>query len=141
MKALTLRQAKELIGKVIEWSAPSAEGNSPYGGKAIIKEIKESYKPLVCTTIEGDDLSYAVCEEGIDIDYSDYGRGVSYRLATMTLLEFADHINSVGEWKLYFNDIIEQMGWADETGEDRGICSDGVDRLILNDNGVVVFED
>lgn len=80
MKALTLRQAKEIIGKVIEWSAPCAEGNSPYGGKANIKEIKEGYKPLVCTTIEGDDLSYAICEEGIDIDYSDYGRGVSYRV-------------------------------------------------------------
>ena len=140
MKALTLTQAKELIGKVIEWSAPCAEGNYPYGGKAIIKEVVEGKRPLVCTTIEGDDLTYALCEMGEDIDYSDYGRGVSYRPATMTLLEFADHINSVGEWKLYFNDIIEQMGWADETGVDRGVCSNEIDRLVLDDNGVVVFE-
>ena len=82
MKALTLRQAKDLlVGKVIEWSAPCWSGNHiPYGGKAIINEVKEGKKPLVCTTIEGDNLNYAICEDDNHIDYSDYGRGVMYRV-------------------------------------------------------------
>lgn len=80
MEALTISKAQELLDKTIEWSAPSAEGNAPYGGKAIINEVKEGKKPLVCTTIEGDDLSYGICENGVDIDYSDYGRGVMYRV-------------------------------------------------------------
>lgn len=83
MKALTLRQAKDLlIGKTIIWSAPCWSGNhQPYGGKAIINEVKKDDKrPLVCTTIEGDKLDYAFCQNGVDIDYSDYGRGVEYMI-------------------------------------------------------------
>lgn len=51
-----------------------------------------------------------------------------------TLEDFALLINSADEWKLEFNDIIEQNGWVDETGEERGICSDGVARLYFNDD-------
>jgi hypothetical protein len=80
MGKLTISKAQELLDKTIEWSAPSAEGNAPYGGKAIITDIKANARPLVCTTIEGDNLSLAICEDDIHIDYSDYGRGVMYRV-------------------------------------------------------------
>lgn len=80
MEKLTISKAQELLDKTIEWSAPSAEGNAPYGGKAIITDIKANARPLVCTTIEGDNLNYAICEDDIHIDYSDYGRGVMYRV-------------------------------------------------------------
>ena len=80
MEKLTISKAQELLDKTIEWSAPSAEGNTPYGGKAIITDIKANARPLVCTTIEGDNLSLAICEDDNHIDYSDYGRGVMYRV-------------------------------------------------------------
>ena len=80
MEKLTINKAQELLDKTIEWSAPSAEGNAPYGGKAIITDIQANSRPLICTTIEGDNLNYAICEDDIHIDYSDYGRGVMYRV-------------------------------------------------------------
>ena len=80
MKALTLSSAKELIGRTIVWSAPAAEGNATYGGKAIINAIKEGERPISATIIEGDNLNFAICEMGEDIDFSDYGRGVSFKV-------------------------------------------------------------
>lgn len=80
MKAMTLTAAQELIGKTIVWSAPAAEGNSTYGGKAIIEAVKEGKRPISATILEGDNLNFAICENGEDVDFSDYGRGVSYEL-------------------------------------------------------------
>jgi hypothetical protein len=80
MEELTINKAQDLLGKVIEWVAPAYEGNAPYGGKAIITDIQANARPLVCTTIEGDNLSLAICEDDNNIDYSDYGRGVMYRV-------------------------------------------------------------
>lgn len=80
MEGLTIDKAQELFDKTIEWTAPAAEGNAPYGGKAIITDIKANKRPLVCTILEGDNLNYAICEDDVNIDYSDYGRGVMYRV-------------------------------------------------------------
>ena len=80
MKALTLSLAQELIGKTIVWSAPAAEGNSTYGGKAVIEAVKEGERPISATIIEGDNLNFAICEMGEEIDFSDYGRGVSFKI-------------------------------------------------------------
>lgn len=80
MEKLTVNKAQELLGKTIEWSAPSVDDNAPYGGKAIITDIKANERPLVCTTIDGDNLNLAICDDDIHIDYSDYGRGVMYRV-------------------------------------------------------------
>lgn len=80
MKTMTLTTAQELIGKTIVWSAPAAEGNATYGGKAIIDSIKGGERPISATIIEGDNLNFAICEMGEDIDFSDYGRGVSYKV-------------------------------------------------------------
>lgn len=52
-----------------------------------------------------------------------------------TLEEFAELINSEDEWKQEFNEIIEQNGWADETGTEWGICSDENERIIFNEKG------
>lgn len=48
-----------------------------------------------------------------------------------TLEELRDFINSTKEWDLSVNDIIEENGWNDETGEDYGICSDDTRRLYF----------
>ncbi len=80
MEKLTINKAQELFGKTIQWSAPSAEGNTIYAGKAIINEVKKDKTPLDCTIVEGDNLNFAICINGVDIDYSDYGRGVTYRV-------------------------------------------------------------
>ena len=80
LEELTINRAQELFGKAIKWVAPAYEGNAPYGGKAIITDIKASNRPLVCTILEGDNLNYAICEDDIHIDFSDAGRGVMYRL-------------------------------------------------------------
>ena len=67
---LTVEVAKSLINKVISWRAPMDEENwdnydTPkfFGGKCIIKEINsDNRRALVCETISGNDLSYAILE-------------------------------------------------------------------------------
>ena len=67
---LTIENAKSLIGKTIVWRAPMDEENwddydTPkfFGGKCIIKEINsDNRRALVCETISGNDLGYAILE-------------------------------------------------------------------------------
>ena len=67
---LTIENAKNLAGKIISWRAPMDEENwddydTPkfFGGKCIIKEINsDNRRALVCETISGNDLSYAILE-------------------------------------------------------------------------------
>ena len=67
---LTVEVAKSLFNKVISWRAPMDEENwddydTPkfFGGKCIIKEINsDNRRALVCETISGNDLSYAILE-------------------------------------------------------------------------------
>ena len=67
---LTVEVAKTLVGKTISWRAPMDEENwddydTPkfFGGKCVIKEINSDNRhPLVCETISGNDLSYAILE-------------------------------------------------------------------------------
>ena len=67
---LTVEVAKTLVGKTISWRAPMDEENwddydTPkfFGGKCIIKEINSDKRlELVCETISGNDLSYAILE-------------------------------------------------------------------------------
>ena len=67
---LTVEVAKSLINKTIVWRAPMDEENWDYedtpkffGGKCIIKEINsDNRRALVCETISGNDLSYAILE-------------------------------------------------------------------------------
>lgn len=58
----------------------------------------------------------------------------------ITLQEFAEIINSADEWRLEFNDIIEQNGWVDETGNEFGICSNGEQRLVFNEAAEAVLK-
>ena len=67
---LTIEVAKTLVNKVISWRAPMDEENwddydTPkfFGGKCIVKEINsDKRRALVCKTISGNDLSYAILE-------------------------------------------------------------------------------
>ena len=67
---LTIEVAKTLVNKTIVWRAPMDEENwddydTPkfFGGKCIIKEINsDNRRALVCETISGNDLSYAILE-------------------------------------------------------------------------------
>ena len=67
---LTVEVAKTLINKTIVWRAPMDEENwddydTPkfFGGKCIIKEINsDNRRTLVCETISGNGLSYAILE-------------------------------------------------------------------------------
>lgn len=79
MKNLTIDIIPELFGKKIEWTAPSARGNEPYGGIAIITDLKASDRPIIADIIEGDNLNYAICVDDVNVDFSDEGRGVRYR--------------------------------------------------------------
>ena len=68
---LTVEVAKTLVGKIIIWRAPMDEENwddydtpKSFGGKCIIKEINsDNRSALVCETISGNDLSYAILED------------------------------------------------------------------------------
>ena len=67
---LTVEVAKTLVGKTISWRAPMDEENwddydTPkfFGGKCIIKKINsDNRRALVCETISGNDLGYAILE-------------------------------------------------------------------------------
>lgn len=52
-----------------------------------------------------------------------------------TLQQLADYINENEDWRLATNDIIEQNGWQDETGETYGVCSHGNEKVVMNENG------
>ena len=68
---LTVEVAKTLVGKTISWRAPMDEGNwgaydTPkfFGGKCIIKKINSDNRlALVCETISGNYLGYAILED------------------------------------------------------------------------------
>ena len=68
---LTVEVAKTLVNKTIIWRAPMDEENwddydTPkfFGGKCIIKEINSDKRlALVCETISGNYLSYAILED------------------------------------------------------------------------------
>lgn len=58
--------------------------------------------------------------------------GVTLKLDTVnTLEEFRDYINSSDDWDSSMDRIIEYNGWVDETGEEYGICNDGLQRLYF----------
>lgn len=46
--------------------------------------------------------------------------------------QLARYINSCEDWELQMNEVIERNGWVDETGEDYGICNDGIFRVSFN---------
>ncbi len=52
-----------------------------------------------------------------------------------TLEELAQYINSNEDWQLETNDIISRNGWIDETGEEYGICSNGIAKAVFNEQG------
>lgn len=57
MKTLTTTNAKNLIGKTINWKAPSNECNKPYSGVAVVNSL-DNLK-LEATIISGDNLNFA----------------------------------------------------------------------------------
>lgn len=86
-KELTPNLAKNLIGKTIEWFAPSSQYNLPYEGVALIKAIDLNKRNvIVAETISGDDLNYAFNEwkEGTELNdplcYSDGGRHITFTI-------------------------------------------------------------
>lgn len=58
--------------------------------------------------------------------------GVTLKLDTVnTLEEFRDYINSSDDWDSSMDRIIDYNDWGDETGEEFGICNDGLQRLYF----------
>lgn len=51
-----------------------------------------------------------------------------------TLGQLQEFINQNEDWMLETNDVIEANGWVDETGTPFGICNDGKQRLLFNDD-------
>lgn len=51
------------------------------------------------------------------------------------LNDFCDFLNSCEEWPLEASSIIEKNGWEDLTGTTFGVCSDGENKIIIEDNG------
>lgn len=52
-----------------------------------------------------------------------------------TLEQLVEFINERDEWTLEVSDIIANNGWSDETGEEFGVCSDGSQKVEINENG------
>jgi len=79
---LTSKNVSDVIGKQIRWTAPAYKHNAPYKCIAIINIVLNSTVtrfPLVCETIEGDNLSFAYLD-GEDFVYTDNGRQVTFEI-------------------------------------------------------------
>lgn len=58
-----------------------------------------------------------------------------------TLEEVRDYINTHQEWELVVNRLIELNGWHDDTGDEYGICNDGIRKLcFIIENGELVAD-
>lgn len=82
MNTIKLKDLKKLVGKKIEWKAPSDKANEPYGGVAEVINIDESKKRLIVSNnLKGDNLDLAfICEWSKSLCYSDSDRFVSYKI-------------------------------------------------------------
>lgn len=59
----------------------------------------------------------------------------------MTLEDFADVINSAGEWRQEFSDIITANGWEEMYAKRWKICNDGKEMLYRGEDGKVKLRD
>lgn len=57
-----------------------------------------------------------------------------------TLQDFANLINSTDEWLPIFSEIIKQNCWIDECHEYWGVCSNGKERIVMNENGKATIQ-
>lgn len=69
-----------VTGRLIEWTAPAAEGNEPYGGKCrVVAFFPEDSHPFHTMNYDGDTLDFAFWD-GDTLAYSDGGRYVDIKL-------------------------------------------------------------
>lgn len=52
-----------------------------------------------------------------------------------TLSQLVDFINERESWSLEVEEIIANNGWCGDCGEYDGVCHDGTDRVIINEQG------
>ena len=57
-----------------------------------------------------------------------------------TLQELADYINESDKWPQEVSGIIEANEWEDLTGNDDEVCSDGYDKVVMENGKAVVRE-
>lgn len=115
--------------------------------KAILKNKVNGKEVEVYATTEHPDSHYGKAvwadKKGtaylqVDYPFDNPFYEIIENVMTMTLQEFANLINSADEWKTEFNEIIEQNGWKDETGEEWGVCSNDSERIIFGEDGQAV---
>ena len=74
-KELTTQNVHEIIGKEIQWKAPSDASNKTYGGKAVILGFSENR--IKCKNISGDNLEHSFISDN-NFCYSDSDRFISF---------------------------------------------------------------
>jgi len=52
-----------------------------------------------------------------------------------TLNQLVEFINEREDWSLEVSNIIANNGWHDETGSVYGVCSDGKQKVAINEQG------
>ena len=60
-----------------------------------------------------------------------------------TIIQLAEFINEREDWSTEVREIIERNKWVDETGETWKVCSDGKQRIVIDEKGeaVVIYID
>lgn len=68
--------------------------------------------------------------------------GAKIKIEIMSTLEdVRDYINTHDDWEMVVNRVIEQNGWHDDTGDEYGICNDGIRKLcFIIENGELVAD-
>ena len=49
--------------------------------------------------------------------------------------DLANYINKADEWPTDVEDIIERNGWVSDCGTEFGVCHDGKNKVVMDDNG------
>lgn len=52
--------------------------------------------------------------------------------------DLAGYINAADEWPADVEDIIEQNGWVSDCGTEWGVCHNGDEKVIVNENGEAI---
>jgi hypothetical protein len=115
---LKIDSLQDLEGAIIEWQSPGSKDNGIYRGIAQIVSVDvSSRKPIRAITLSGEDLNFAFIEYG-HINYSDFGRFISYTEVTYELLsdkgEILDTALEGSSYLVKYNDV-EFVILADNT--------------------------
>ncbi len=92
-----------------------------------------------CMFVDDDKKTIAVAKDFLKRERYRYYIDESYSIRTMSQL--ADYINANKEWFTDASLAIERNGWDEESDDEYSVCSDGRERVVLDEMGRAMVVD